>query len=91
MKKNHGKHKHNKNQENEVQTIIPEKEQTIQPDISRMKVLLFWSIILLLIFLSWALPKLFNTHEYTIERWLTLGFAIFLGFFLRTLKDEPKI
>jgi flagellar biogenesis protein FliO len=88
MKKNHGKHKHNKNQENEVQSIVPEKEQPIQPDISRAKVLLFWSIILLLIFLSWALPKLFNTHEYTIERWLMLVFAGVLGTFLYTLGSE---
>ncbi|MCG2725588.1 MAG: hypothetical protein L6420_04900 [Elusimicrobia bacterium] len=100
MKKNHGKYRHNKNRYNNAQNITGESaaqnipkntEQPEQSDVSSMKVLLFWSVILLLIFLAWLLPKLFNTHEYTIERWLMLGFALFLGVFLYTLKDEPKI
>ena len=91
MKKNHGKHKHNKNQDNDAQIIPPKKETVAQPDISGAKVVLFWSIILSLIFLAWLLPKLFNTHEYIIERWLMLGFAAVLGVFLYTLRDDPKI
>lgn len=90
MKKNHGKHKHSKNQEREIPSFPQKKEQPIEPDISRVKVLLFWFIIILLIFLAGLLPKLFNTHEYTIERWLMLGFAGVLGIFLYTLRDEPK-
>ncbi|MEA3306339.1 MAG: hypothetical protein U9Q34_00965 [Elusimicrobiota bacterium] len=101
MKKNRGKNKYNKNQqkdeknisvsENSSQNEINQSEQIEQPDVSRAKVLLFWGIILLLIFLAWGLPKLFNTHEYTIERWLMLVFAGILGTFLYTLRDEPKI
>ncbi|MCK4936796.1 MAG: hypothetical protein KAR84_08070 [Elusimicrobiales bacterium] len=98
MKKNRGKHKHNKNQNDNAQNIISEnnagqntfqkQEQPVPSDVSGAKVLLFWSIILLLIFLAWLLPKLFNTHEYTVERWLMLGFAAVLGAFLYTLGSE---
>ncbi|MBU2524574.1 hypothetical protein KKG71_05280 [Patescibacteria group bacterium] len=101
MKKNRGKQKYNKNQDdnsrnivqanNAVQEVSQKTDYTQQSDISGMKVALFWSIILVIIFLAWLLPKLFNTHEYTIERWLMVVFAIVLGFFLYTLKDEPKI
>ncbi len=90
MKKNRGKHKQNKNQQDEVQSLPPKQEEPIQPDVSQAKVLLFWSIILVLIFLAWALPKLFNTHEYTIERWLMVGFAVVLGVFLHTLRGSEK-
>ena len=95
MKKNKNKHKNKDSQgiiiENDAAQKNVRKEEDIRPDVSRAKIALFWFVMALIILLAWALPKFFNTHEYIVERWLMLAFALFLGAFLFTLKDEPKV
>ncbi|HBA60146.1 MAG TPA: hypothetical protein DCZ92_04905 [Elusimicrobia bacterium] len=61
-------------------------EQPAAP-VSKTQILVFWSGVVLALSLAWLLDYLLpGTPESVIERWIMLGFAVFLGFFLYKLK-----
>lgn len=89
-KKKKKKQREFREDENAAQAVSREavSPENFEEDVSKGKVFLFWGVILLLILLAWVLETNIETREYVIEHWLIGGFAVFLVFFLFSLRKK---
>jgi len=67
--------------------VEPSPVEPAAAPVSNTKIIVFWSAVGVAVALAWLLDYMLpGVSEHVIERWIMLGFALFLGGFLYTLK-----